>query len=1577
MLGRRSWRILRRMALGLASGLVVGHGISCQPNEGGDGTAESTKKALQVGPSPDGGAFEQFEGTGTQRLEGYVYRRFFPSTEPSRAGRVAALDQLYALRTAQGYYNYDPASDSCGGMCSDLQACFSGSCAEPCLPFGDPNFPCVNGTATITAAGCYCTPSGGGSGGPGLPASGCGWTPIGPTNVSGRVNSLVFDPDDPNRLVAGTVGGVWVSPNKGRSWQRIVLPGVAGTQISHLAFNTFTRELFAGVTEPSRGVVGDGVWMSTSKGDAGTWAKISNAEIDSAKILRIRVQPVANGNVYVATSKGLFVGSHPAGAASWSWGLLAGMDANLDDVVVDFTVSPPIFYVAARAGGPKPGVWRHNGTGWSLIHGGIAQVAGISTAESILRAGLALGPPGNTAYLRITSSSSTVMGLYKITNSTNVWTAISTTGVVVTVVDSMGVPTMVPDNGGTLYTLLAVDPNPANAADPIIYMGTQYLWARSPNGTWNIINTPPAQAPAPNPPPPPPVTVHVDQHALAFDPSNSRILYSGNDGGVYRSTDTGLPGWQWRESSHGMQNAQFYRISSQQGAAALVGGGFQDQGFGATFGNRTWYNFPWCDGFEIGADAENSSLLHAGCQGGVFAFTNPVYYSPGGGSTVASTVSPTDVVFATISIGIPTKLVVDPTVPKSALASGALKPPLGQLATQQFILKTTNAVNWQALSPALAVGTRITAIGISSTPAPAAKYYYVGVQPSGSGQGALVYASPDAGATWSSPVQAGTTWINAFAVSPTDPKTAWMASRDGSVRQTKDGGTTWTELLPNDASGTLPPASAVTGIIATVGLVTNSSTTLFAATNVGVFQGSFLPNGKVNWFPFDFGLPDGIDVNDIQANLQSRTLVIGTWGHGAYRYVFPPVGSEETCRGVQLLIRDNVFDQGRSPSLNGVPDPEWPQPIDRNVTPIFYKPNETDRVYFWESTDIRTEVPTKHDTMAYNCPWAPGIGCPVDSVEFDGCPIQVGACPLWALRDTDPVRSPLPPQPPVTTNFYVQVTNNGLATANKVRVVTLIADASAGVPPLPTNFWSQTVNPGVVPEPPGSACGTLAAGPWAMVGCKVLDKQVGPATPEVVQFPFAVPVTTTSHSCMVAIVDSAADPVVPGSNPANVEVLAQTERHVAMRNLHVIDGPSAAAASTNEGAGTSTAPGIPFSGLATLKVPNRWNTAGSHQVLFSRSGMEQTGRLAFLLPAGKSAPGLPPKCGVTANSSTAIAISVPKGLVAGKVALSANGALDIADRAVVSGAGGVIANAGSGQLTVGADARVGTVWSIGNVFLRERATVAGDVNLGGTLTQQNPITIQGGVHQMTLGPADIFSWTITWPTVSRGNRDIQPGQQVTELPGRLGNVSVKSNATLKLTSGVYYMDALTFEPQSTLLLDQTAGPTTIYARQGFTFRGADRTVSNAPPDLLLVAVGSNDAVVETSFTGTIVAPTARLTLGSNGGTFVGSYFARDLVLRPDVKILEGISTAIVTLPACRALTTSEKSAATAAGLSTVLYPVMGTELNQELPIPFDQTWTIGLRYDSGTGRTGTASRFRVISLYQNQVMGGNTFLLRQ
>ena len=150
------------------------------------------------------------------------------------------------------------------------------------------------------------------------------------------------------------------------------------------------------------------------------------------------------------------------------------------------------------------------------------------------------------------------------------------------------------------------------------------------------------------------------------------------------------------------------------------------------------------------------------------------------------------------------------------------------------------------------------------------------------------------------------------------------------------------------------------------------------------------------------------------------------------------------------------------------------------------------------------------------------------------------------------------------------------------------------------------------------------------------------------------------------------------------------------------------------------------------------------------------------------------------------------------------------------------------------------------------------------------------------------------------------------------------------------------------------------------------------PELLIVVTGSNDAFVESSLTATILAPAARLTLGANvPTTFVGTFHARDLVVRTDVTVRRGFSAPWSHVPACRALSASERAEAIAAGLNPIMYGVPGRETLQTWPIAYGQRWLVGLRYESGVGRAGTSSRFRVLSIYQNQVRGGNTFVLRQ
>ena len=68
--------------------------------------------------------------------------------------------------------------------------------------------------------------------------------------------------------------------------------------------------------------------------------------------------------------------------------------------------------------------------------------------------------------------------------------------------------------------------------------------------------------------------VHADQHMLKYNPSNG-ILYSGNDGGIYKSENNGS---NWTDISDGLQITQFYKIGISQTNFGLLLGGTQDNG---------------------------------------------------------------------------------------------------------------------------------------------------------------------------------------------------------------------------------------------------------------------------------------------------------------------------------------------------------------------------------------------------------------------------------------------------------------------------------------------------------------------------------------------------------------------------------------------------------------------------------------------------------------------------------------------------------------------------------------------------------------------------------------------------------------------------------------------------------------------------------------------------------------------------------------------------------------------------------------------------------------------------------------
>ena len=120
------------------------------------------------------------------------------------------------------------------------------------------------------------------------------------------------------------------------------------------------------------------------------------------------------------------------------------------------------------------------------------------------------------------------------------------------------------------------------------------------------------------------VNVHVDHHALWINPSDSRHLILGNDGGVYVSYDTGATWINCNSPSVG----QFYSIAIDMDKPYNVYGGLQDNGVWkgpSTYRySRGWYQggrYPYerlmgGDGMQVAIDTRDNATVYTGYQFG-------------------------------------------------------------------------------------------------------------------------------------------------------------------------------------------------------------------------------------------------------------------------------------------------------------------------------------------------------------------------------------------------------------------------------------------------------------------------------------------------------------------------------------------------------------------------------------------------------------------------------------------------------------------------------------------------------------------------------------------------------------------------------------------------------------------------------------------------------------------------------------------------------------------------------------------------------------------------------------------------
>lgn len=233
-------------------------------------------------------------------------------------------------------------------------------------------------------------------------------------------------------------------------------------------------------------------------------------------------------------------------------------------------------------------------------------------------------------------------------------------------------------------------------------------------------------------------------------------------------------------------------------------------------------------------------------------------------------------------------------------------------------------------------------------------------------------------------------------------------------------------------------------------------------------------------------------------------------------------------------------------------------------------------------------------------------------------------------------------------------------------------------------------------------------------------------------------------------------------------------------------------------------------------------------------------------------------------------------------AVMAGQSLALRDRSqVLDGAGRPAPVSSTGSVCVGVQARVGDIDSLGSVTLQDRAHVFGHITTSRTVSKQNLVTVDGAIVERgspNLVPAPLVTGAGSVPSTWSS---IEADRSVTLAAGTHDNVHVLSRATLRLAAGRHVFASLSIEPQAKLVPDD--GLADIVVVGDFSLRGAIASAAGSWVQLTLL--GNGTYTFETNFTGTVIAPNASLALGAGRQlSFVGSYYARNIEVRPDVTV---------------------------------------------------------------------------------------------
>lgn len=660
------------------------------------------------------------------------------------------------------------------------------------------------------------------------------WSGVGPTNIGGRMTSIVCDPKAPEHIWAGSAGGgVWESTDAGRTW-KYVWGEQASLNIGSLAIDPKNSSiLYCGTGEANLSAdsyAGLGLYKTESGGK--TWKLI--ARWDKAQLPKrigvIAIDPFNSTHILVGgvgassdeTSDNLG-GLYSSSDSGTTWKratFISEQDHRCHSVVFHPKNKGCIFATFVERGA-KNGIWRTSDGGktWQQLSKGLPHTPQFG------RTSLALcQSTPDTLYAfagdEASGNRDRLLGVFRSSDRGDTWTNVAGSHFA--------------REGQISYgNSIAVAPDNPN----FVICGGVDLHATTDGGkTWKqVTHWDKNRGDS--------TYAHADHHCLLIPGKQPKTVYSANDGGIDVSTDAGVT---WTNRSNGLGVTMYYAIDVAQSDDRVFGGGSQDNGTLITTNGQAdeYSEILGGDGGWMVLDPADARHLFASYYNmGIYRFRNDIT------TDVSPPVPERNQIWMCI-------ITMDP-LNTNRVYVGSTR-----------VWHTTDDGNtWAAMSPVLD-GSTITAIEV----APAdTNRIYVGTENGG------IFRSLDGGSTWSPNIASATlpgltvTRIDTTARSGANTLVATVANFGHShVFRSKDGGLTWEDI----DRGALPdvPHHAVL-------IRPDDPNQIFVATDAGVFSST---DGGDTWANHTRNLPN-VMVVDLIYQLHDKSLTAATYGRSIWR----------------------------------------------------------------------------------------------------------------------------------------------------------------------------------------------------------------------------------------------------------------------------------------------------------------------------------------------------------------------------------------------------------------------------------------------------------------------------------------------------------------------------------------------------------------------------------------------------------------------------------------------------------------------------------------------------------------------